>query len=321
MRLFNQRLVGQRFETPVEAIRWLGAVQAQDYQGAKWALGQRLTSTNSAGLDLAFDRGDFLRTHVMRPTWHFVAPEDIRWLLRLTGPRVRTTMATYNRRLGLDDALLARSRKILTAKLKDGTHLARSEIAKALVDDGFRLGDNRLAHILMDAELLGLICSGPLRGKQFTYALLDERVPPAPALARDEALATLALRYFTSHGPATVQDFSWWSGLKMAEVREAIDLAGSMLFHTVEEGKTWWLADGAHSRGVRKEALLAHVVTLNGFVVGGWKRPAPANRAEIETDLMRDMTSNEVKSLMRAVDDYGRFIGLPVTLPTRKARR
>jgi len=350
LRLENQHLIGPRFDEPVEAVRWLGAVQAQDYQGAKWALAQRVTSVDNAAIDRCFDSGEILRTHVMRPTWHFVTPQDLRWLLRLTAPRVNATMASYDVRLELDGGLLKKSGTILTRALKGMKYLTRKEITSVFADAGIAATGQRLAHILMHAELDALVTSGPLRGKQFTYALLEERVPAAGELSRDESLATLARRYFESHGPATLQDFGWWSGLMMADVRAAVEMIKSQLVQQMMNGVTYLFAEPNRQRaklkkptvhllpnydehlvayrdhnpsfnptllrpeGVHQEALVVHIVTLNGFVVGGWRRTITADRVIVETNLLKDLTLAEKKALERSASDYGRFMGLPVTI-------
>jgi len=351
MRLRNQRLAGKRFDAPVDAIRWLGAVQAQDYQGAKWALAQRTAGgrANNAFVDDAFNRGDILRTHVMRPTWHFVTPEDIRWMLRLTAPRVHSVMASYNRKLELDAAVLSRSHTIITTVLAGGKHLTRKEISSALANGGVMATSTRLAHLVMHAELEGLICSGALRGKQFTYALLDERVPAAPELTRDESLARLTKRYFESHGPATPQDYGWWSGLRMADVKTGIEMVSDQLVRETIDKSDYWLSPSAvrgkiprpvmhllpnydehlvayrdHGpsfdpaslgpRGVREEALQVHVVTRNGFVVGGWQRTIRPDKVEIRTDLFVELSVIERKGLHASAAEYGRFLGLQVVI-------
>lgn len=348
-RLQNQGLLSRTFDKPVDAVRWLGAVQAQDYHGAKWAVAQRTGGIDNATLDSAFDRGEILRTHVMRPTWHFVVPEDIRWLLRLTAPRVNAAMASYNRKLELDDSVFRQTDAILTAVLRGGSHLTRKEIAAAFHRSGIAATGQRLAHILMHAELDALICSGPLRGKQFTYALLDERVPPADPVSGDESLAELTRRYFNSHGPATLQDYAWWSGLTMAEVRAGVEMTKPQLVKEVVNGVTYWLFPAAaparskrpflhllpnydehivayrdhrasfdarllDPRGVRPEALGAHIVTLNGFVVGGWRRILRRDRIDLETDMLMDFGLAESKALERCAEEYGRFMGLPVAI-------
>src|SRR5687768_6475670 len=245
-RLANQRLVSQRFASPAEVVRQLGAVQSQDYAGGKWGVAQRTGGASDAEVERALSDGAIVRTHVLRPTWHFVAAEDIRWMLALTAPRVRATMLTYDRHLGLDDAVFARSAAVITRELAGGRHRTRAQLGEALnrekIDSGV---GQRMAHLMMRAELDGLVCSGVRDGMQSTYALLEERVPPVPPMHRDEAMHELAMRYFRTRGPATVHDFSWWSGLKMGDARRAIELAGASLAHELLDGRTFWFTEDA----------------------------------------------------------------------------
>lgn len=253
-RLHNEHLTGPPLATPADVVAWLGAVQAQDYAGAKWALGQRTRKTcRDADVEAAFQRGDFLRTHVMRPTWHFVAPADLRWLLKLTAPRVHAISAYYRRKNNLTQATFRRSNRALEKALRDGKHLTRDELGAALATAGIPVKGEPLGHLMMYAELEGVICSGPRRGKQFTYALLEERVPPAPALDRDQALATLARRYFSSHGPATVQDLAWWSGLTVADARLGASAAAPPLARETNtlDGKEYWYAPEQAAAGTK----------------------------------------------------------------------
>jgi Winged helix DNA-binding domain len=178
-------------------VEWLGAVQAQDFAAAKWALGLRLQGVTDDDIEQAFIDGAILHTHVMRPTWHFVSPADIRWLLALTAPRVHAASASYNRKLELDDAVFRCTHAVLANALQGGKQLTRDELASALQQAGIATeGEQRVTHIMMRAELDGIICSGARRGQQFTYALLAERAPHARMLARDEALAELTRRYW-----------------------------------------------------------------------------------------------------------------------------
>ena len=196
-RLHNQHLAGTPLETPAAVVRRLGAVQAQDYAAAKWAVAQRTADVSDAALDQAFAAGAILRTHVMRPTWHFVTPEDIRWLLALTAPRVKAAIAYYDRRLGLDDHLVGRSNAALGEALAGGAPLTRPELAAALTHAGITTegaDGQRVGQLIMHAELDGILCSGARRGKQFTYALLADRASHPRILERDEALAELAGR-------------------------------------------------------------------------------------------------------------------------------
>ena len=220
---------GPRPAAPADVVRWFGAVQAQDFGPAKWSLGQRLPGTTDAEVQRAFDAGQFLRTHVLRPTWHFVTPDDIRWLLQLTGPRVHAANAYAYRRAGLDDHALAKAHDLLAEALDGGEHRTRKELAGVLGGAGLPTAGFALGYVLMHAELDGLICSGAMRGKHHTYTLLERRVPPAPARDPDEALAKLVTRYFTSHGPATAKDLRWWSSLTLRDIARGVELAGDRL--------------------------------------------------------------------------------------------
>ena len=254
-RLRNQRLVGRPFATPEEVVGWLGAVQAQDYAGAKWAIGQRSRAGTDADVERACADGRILRTHVLRPTWHFVLPDDVRWMLALTAPRVRAAMAYYDRKLALDGAAFRRSQAVLQKALagRQGAD-ARGAGGGRSAAAGIEASGQRLGHIMMRAELDALITSGPRRGKQSTYALLDERAPGGRTLARDEALAELAGRYFASHGPALPQDFAWWSGLTVGDARRGIESASPRLASATVDGKTYWHAPGGEPRDARRAA-------------------------------------------------------------------
>jgi hypothetical protein len=347
-RLRNQRLTGAPFETVEEVVRWLTAVQSQDYGGAKWGIAQRSRNATNAALDHLFDEGAILRTHVLRPTWHVVLPDDIRWLLALTGPRVHAVNAHYYRLLELDDATLQRSDGVIANALRGGRQLTRAELAQVLHDGGISASGPRLGYLMMHAELDGLICSGALRGKQHTYALLDERVPASSPLDLDEALAELARRYFAGHGPATLRDFAWWSGLRIGDARTGVELARDKLESGTVDGTTYWSADStpvaaapsseAHLLPNYDEYLVAykdhgivfdpalregqdvervlggHIVVVNGMVVGGWRRSVRAREAIVEMTLLRALDADEQASLQRSAASYGRFLELPVTM-------
>lgn len=229
-RLFNQQLTQPTFNNPADLVQWLGAVQAQDYAAAKWAVGQRLTGATDALIEQAVAAGAIIRTHILRPTWHFVAPADIRWLLALTAPRVNSLNAHYYRKLELDEAIFRQTNTVLEKALQGGKQLTRPELVAVLRQAGIEAEDLlRFGLIIMRAELDGVICSGARQGNQMTYALLEERVPPAPTLGREEALAEFARRYFTGHGPATLPDFVWWSGLTTTDARAGLKMAGAQL--------------------------------------------------------------------------------------------
>ncbi len=203
-RLHNQKLLQTTFTKPDEVVAYLGAVQAQDYAGAKWAIAQRTKGLTDVEIDQAFADGTILRTHLMRPTWHFVTPADIRWMLMLTAPRVHAVSAFMYRQLELDKAVIKKSYTVLEKTLRGDKQLTRTELGSAFKKAGIVAEGMRLGYFMMSAELDGIICSGARKGRQFTYALLEERVPEVKAVKRDEALAKLVQRYFATRGPATL---------------------------------------------------------------------------------------------------------------------
>ena len=215
-RVREQRLTGEPFDSPAAVVGFLGAMQAQEFAEAKWSISERAGGLTETEVDDAFDRGEILRTHVLRPTWHFVTPADIRWLLALSAPRVHAGNRSRYRDLGLGEDVLARSHEVIAQELADGDPRTRRELGATLAAAGVDTEGQRLAHTMMHAELEQLVVSGPRRGKQHTYLLFEQRVPPATGPAGDEALVELALRFFRSHGPATVRDFCWWSGLRLS---------------------------------------------------------------------------------------------------------
>ena len=221
--------------TPADAVAHLGAMQAQDYAMVKWAVGLRMDNATHDNIEQAIDNGQILRTHVLRPTWHLVHPRDLRWMLALSAPRIRAAMATQQRQLQLDEKIFRRSEKLIEKALAKDRQLTRTELMTRLQAAGIATNDIRSSHIMIRAELNGLVCNGPRAGKQFTYALLEERVPPAPKLSRDESIAQLAQRYFTSHGPATVHDFAWWSGLSVTDAKKGIEI-NSAKWHSITLG-------------------------------------------------------------------------------------
>jgi Winged helix DNA-binding domain len=353
-RLRAQRLTGAGFARPEEAVGWLGAVQAQEYGPAKWSVGSRVTAATDDQVERAFASGAILRTHVLRPTWHFVLPADIRWLLVATAPRIKARDARRYAQLGLDPATLRRSGDVLAAALRGGNQLTRAEAAAALTAAGIDVDGQRLPYLLMHAELDALICSGPLRGRQHTYMLLEERAPGARDLPRDEALAELARRFFTSHGPATAKDFAGWATLTLSEARGAIDAAGLDLHAEDLGGLRCWSAARRPSAGARRvvgvrsptvhlvqgydEYIMGYsetkpvlqrpgtdwgpatppvfslVILLDGRVAGFWRRTVRADRVTVEAALLATFHAAERAALEDEAGRYGRFIGLPAVL-------
>ncbi len=349
-RLHNQLITRQTFEKADDVVRWLGAVQAQDYAAAKWALGLRMQNSTDEIIEQAFAVGAILRTHVMRPTWHFVSPADIRWLLALTAPRVNAGNASWYRRLELDDALFIRSNAVLAKALQGGKQLTRAELVSVLQRAGIATDElQRFSYIIMRAELDGIVCSGARRGRQFTYALLDERAPQAMTLDRHEALAEVASRYFTSRGPATLQDFVWWSGLTVADARTGLEMVTTQLMHEVVDGQKYWFSssaspsndlsqtvyllpnydeyivgytdrsavfDASHAQHLdaRGNVLFQHTIVLNGLVVGTWKRILKKDEVMLTPSLFTPLTKDETHALAASAERYGEFLNMPVNV-------
>jgi len=323
-------------------VRWLLAMQAQDYAGAKWAIGIRLPGSTDADIETAFNRGEILRTHVLRPTWHFVAPADIRWLLMLTAPRVHAANGHMYRRLGLDAPTFRRSDAAFARALEGGHHLTRDELRTVLEKRRIATNEERMAYLVMHAELEGLICSGPRRGKQFTYALLEERARPTKTVSREEALALLARRFFRSRSPATAQDLAKWSGLTVADARQGLESVRPMLeeehrarrapiahllsvydeyFSSYRDGSATIAAGHALRRSGTGESGL-YVVAIDGAVVGRWKRALAAGRRRggaVELKLFRRLTPAERRALHVAIAQYTAFIATISATPRAPA--
>ena len=344
-RLYCQRLEGHRFTDPREAVRLFGAVQSQDFGGAQWGVCQRLEQTAAAEFSDAFARGDILRTHVMRPTWHLVAAEDIRWMVDLTRPRLLRLMAYYFRQFDLDEPELARTNVLIHEVLQGGNQLTRSELAARLDQQGIAVQNGvRLSYILIHAEISGLICSGAPTGKQQTYALLNDRAPAAPTMDRENAVAELARRYFRSHGPATVEDFAWWSGLTKSEAYAGLEAVRDTFDHdNIDDRYYWYAADAlaapafseAHllpnydeyvvaytDRGnlfssgqtadldSRGNPLFNNVLILGGTIAGTWKKTVRRASLQLEITPFRRLTSRERSAIHPAAEQYAEHLRL-----------
>lgn len=342
-RLASQRLTGSVLREPREVVAWFGAVQAQDFPGARWAVALRTKGLTDAAVARAYDAGEILRTHVLRPTWHFVTSADIRWLIALTGPRLISRLAYRHRQLELDPPTVARSRAALIRAL-DADDLTRREIASVLTRARIRVTPERLGHLLALAELEGVVCSGPLRDRQITYALVERRAPRVPAIDEDEALARLAERYFTSHGPATAADFGWWSGLSVRDARRAIEAAGPALSRDARAGalhrsaarpaqarpagsSAWLLPNYDEylvaykdrtavlgNTGVDPRDALANTLIVGGVAAGAWRAARRNGSIAIALAPWRRLTRDDLDRVGVAARRYSAFIGQPVEI-------
>lgn len=347
-RLHNHHLSGEPLPDPAAVVRHLGASQAQEYAMAKWSLGQRSVGADDAAVQAALDAGAILRTHVLRPTWHFVAPDDLRWMQELTGPRVRQMSRYYERQSGIDDDLVDRATAVMGDALQGGRHLTRPELQDALSRAGIEASGIRLAYLVMAAELAAVVVSGVLRGKQRTYALLDERVPPTPVLDPDEALGELTRRYFVSHGPATVKDFRWWSSLTLTQIRRGLAIVGEDLTSVEVDGLTYWFTPADPPR--RDPSPTVHVLqgydeygvaytegrtatniadlsvapagtnqviqplVLDSQVIGWWRRVVERDEVVAEPHLAVSLDDRQLDAVRASFDRLAAFAGVPIRL-------
>lgn len=348
IRLANQQISSARFKTAREVVGWMGAMQAQDFNMAKWAVGLRLSGATMNVVDDAFNWGDILRTHLLRPTWHLVASDDIRWMLHLTAPRIKTSLRLRHRELELTEAIVAKSNDAMVGALED-RHLTREELVDVLTGIRIPTDENRASHLLLRAELDGLICSGASRDGKYTYALLDSRATSIGALHREEALALLTRRYFFSHGPATLRDFTWWSGLSATDARNGLEsIRSELVSETVGEDLFWFASSFAVpvlandkaflipafdefiisyrsrnasmseinlSKAVSNNGIFRPVIVTHGKVSGLWKRTIKGNKVLVETEFFRPHSMEEQFMVASATETFGHFLGKKVVLP------
>lgn len=333
-RVHAQGLDSARFSTPAEVVRHLGCVQSQLHDMALWSLARRMTgSPTLAALRASFDGGDFLRTHVLRPTWHFVDPADVHWLLALTGPRVDRLMAASNRSIELTPAAVRRGVEVVVAGLADGTPRTRAELGEVLASAGLPGAGQALAHVVMQAEIAAAIVNGPMRGKQHTYRLLPPA--PSPPPGRDELLAEVARRYARGHGSFRAQDLAWWTSLTLTDSRRAIELAD--LRPDAVDGDTYWLLDEPVDAPVPRVMLLSNfdeyisyardgddyagfsgsvedvmrasgLLVVDGRLAGRWSRTVTAKRVDIVVEQTNRLTAALRAHLEQEAAAFGRFV-------------
>ena len=348
IRLHNQKVTGTTFTTAQEIVSWLGAMQAQDYNMAKWAVGVRLPNPTDQQIETALDKGEIIRTHVLRPTWHFVSANDVYWMLALSAPQIKTQLNSRHKQLELTESIITKSNNILEKALANHNYLTREELVAELHKSGIATDNNRASHLFLRAELDAIICSGPTKNKKQTYALLPEWVPHKQTLTREEALAKLAHIYFTSHGPATLQDFNWWSGLSITDARKALELVKSSLISETVNSVTYWFSAtsanyvrkidnayllpafdefiisykdrtaslllGDHKKAISENGLFRPVIIINVKVIGLWKRIINPAKVLIETEFFYPLTDSTLSHILKETEKFGKFLGKPVEI-------
>jgi hypothetical protein len=344
-RLEAQRISMTTFEQPADVVTWLGAVQAQDYLGALWAVGLRLVDGSESDVERALAERTIVRSWPMRGTLHFVAAADARWMIELLAPRAAAAAAGRLRALGIDEGVLSRARRALVASLEGGRHLTRIAAHRVLESVRIATGEQRGLTILWKLAHEGLLCFGAREGKQQTFALMDEWLPRAKRLPREEALAELARRYFAGHGPATLRDFAWWSGMTLSEARQAVGVAGTLLEEESIGGTTHWSVrasvprrrgrasarahvlpafdeffvgyadrgaaiDPDHAKHLGPFEMLGPVVLVDGRLVATWKRRLTRTNVICTARAIAPLGKARLANIRRAFDRYARFLQL-----------
>jgi hypothetical protein len=342
IRLASQQITETTFKSVKELVGWMGAMQAQDYAMVKWAMGVRLSGSTEQEIEAAISKGEVIRTHLLRPTWHIVAADDIYWLLDLTAPRLRASLKTRHIQLELTEAILVKSNTVIEKALSGGEHLTREAIVAELQKAGIATDKNRASHLLYWAELCGISCSGATKGGKTTHALLAERVPKTNPLTREEALAKLAQRYFSSHCPATLQDFVWWSGLTIGEARQALEMVKAAFISETVDSQTYWLTPDFslpksaeesvyllpafdefiisykdrraslpledHKKSISDNGIFWPIMVVNGQVVGNWKRTIKKDKVIVETEIFKQPNKATRSSIEKAAMLFGHFL-------------
>lgn len=357
MRLANQGLLRNSFISPIDVVRWFGAIQSQDLPASLYAIGLRMAHATEAIVERALGDGSIVRSWPMRRTIHCMAAEDVRWMIRMLAPRGITRMKPYHRAMNITDEDLARAGKVLESALGRNARRTRTELYERLNAEGIATSTPNLPmrglHLLVHWAQAGLICLAARRGKQPTFALVDDWTPRGRDLSGDVALAELATIYFRAHAPATVKDFSWWSGLTMAEAKRALHLAGDLLRSANVEGIEYWLMRNAPAASPASAALLllppfdeytvayadrsiaadpsvltsishglAPNILVKGCIVGTWKRTLLAKGSvAVTSSLLRILDRKESSQLSEAIQRYAEFLECPLATTGTSRKR
>lgn len=316
IRLYNHLLLTHEIKEPHEIVSGMGAMQSQTLDMAKWAIGVRLEDNNVKDIDKALDMGKVIRTHILRPTWHFVSADDIYWMHGLSSPRLRPVYRSYAKASGADESLIRRAVPLVEKALEGGNHLTRQEIGIALLEQDLQLDDRTLHLSISYAETEGIVVNGRQKGNKQTFTLLEEWVPRQKTISEEESLERLARKFFGSHGPATMQDFIWWSGLTMTQCRQAVEMIKTDFICESINGRDFWMRndtktppsdenyvlllppfdefvvsykdrseiieDHHYAKVMTKNGLFSPTIILNGEIIGSWKKVVQKNIPRIE---------------------------------------
>ncbi len=346
-RLQSLRIDGPKCNTPEEVVRWMGAVQAQDYGQAVWAVAVRMKRPNLAAVEKAIADRKIVLTWPMRGTIHFVPAEDAKWMVETLSYKKASKLSWHQKLLEIDEAMLAKVREVVTAELKGGNRRSRPELMALFESNDLPTGQQRGYLYLSYLAETGVICQGPLDGKQQTFVLLDEWTEPVK-LERDEAIAVLTRRYFTSHGPATIQDFANWTGLGITEAKKGLEAVKDALSVERHDDKDYWLSKevaahlhppkGLHLLPGFDEFILGYkdrtavlepehmryivpgnngvfrpMIVLDGRIVGTWARAVKKTSVDVGFAVFPEYTV-DASRLEIAAKTYADFLGLPLKI-------
>lgn len=353
LRLASQRISGDGTGSVPETVHHLLALQAQDFGAACWAVGLRTDGARLSDVIAALDGGVIVRSWPMRGTLHFVAAEDLGWMLSVTAPRMLASTVTRRRELELDESTLGRARDLAIGALTGGNQLGRAEMMQLFEASGIATQGQRGYHLLWYLAQTGLLCWGPAHRNQQAVVLLDEWVRSPRRLEPDEALREFALRYFTGHGPASLKDFAWWSKTTMAQARKGLTLAADELCELVMAGVSYWMsrveADAAAGPAARRQSVYAlagfdeyllgyqdrslvlddefaplivpgnngvfqPTIIAGGRVSGTWRRTQGAREVAVNSEFFGTAPLWHQRGFARAASAYGRFLGLPAAI-------
>ncbi|AFD08666.1 winged helix DNA-binding domain-containing protein [Solitalea canadensis] len=325
-------------------VKWFGGIQAQDYPAAKWALGLRLKNITQTQIESEIAAKKFVRTWMFRGTLHFIAADDVNWMLDLVAPGIISKFKSRHRELGLTPDVLAKAEKVIVTMLSGDKVISRKNLFEELELNGVATKDQKGIHLMLWASYNKLICHGPTEGKQFTYTLYDDWIAKNGTIPREEALAKLALRYFTGHGPATLQDFMWWSGLGVNDTKKGLEAVRSQLLIETVEGQEYFmqpelpelkktsvkafllpafdefylayknrnisLESHHHSTVASVNGIFFPTIVVGNRIVGLWKKEIKKNSVLIDLKAFIELKNSQKDLIAKAAKDYGRFLGM-----------
>lgn len=341
IRLYNQLLISHQLKEPQDVVYHMGAMQSQALDMAKWAIGARLGNKTVQDIDEALNTGKIIRTHILRPTWHFVSADDIHWMYDLSNQRLKPIYRSYTKMTGTDEALIYQTIPTLEKVLLDERHMTKQEIGSALLKFNISLNNILLNHCISYAEMEGILVNGQLKDNKQTFTLLEEWVPRKERISKEESLERLARRYFTSHSPATLLDFVWWSGLTLTDCRQAIQLIKADFICETINGREFWMkndiktpptdeisalllppfdefvvsykdrseliADTHYGKVMTKNGLFSPTIMFNGEIIGSWKKLNQKSTPHVELSFFDKTPKNKQNLFKTAIKQVERF--------------